>query len=118
MKLAKIPQLGAQVASQAGKAAEGFGALLEALAPQKPAKKAPRATTPAGAPEKVKPGRVEEICGKSPMKMLVMSTTLAPLGLVVMIGKLKSTLSVNANPTARSCGSPGLALKRTLRRTT
>ena len=67
--------------------------------------------------ENVNPGNTPEICGKSLMKTLVNSTTLAPLGLVVIIGKLNSTLSVNARLTARSCGSPFLAVKRTLRRT-
>ena len=41
-----------------------------------------------------KPGSTAEICGRSLMKTLVRSTTSPPLGLVVRIGRLNSTLSV------------------------
>ena len=44
--------------------------------------------------ENEKPGRTAEICGKSPMNTGVSSTTYAPLGLIVAIGRLNSTLSV------------------------
>ncbi len=44
--------------------------------------------------ENMKPGNTTEICGRSLMNTGVKSTTYAPLGLIVAIGRLNSTLSV------------------------
>src|SRR5882757_8336258 len=67
--------------------------------------------------ENEKPGNTNPICGRSLMNTGVSSTTNAPLGLVVRIGKLNSTLSVYAILTAFSVGLPWSAVNRTLRRT-
>src|SRR3954452_15957384 len=66
--------------------------------------------------ENENPGSTKPICGKSLMNTGVRSTTNAPDGLTVRIGKLNSTLSVYAILTALSVGLFLSAVNRTFRR--